>query len=279
MSLTSSALPTFGAGKFYGETRSREARGAVFSVVAHPQPRVIPKHRHAAAYFCLLLDGGYEETSGGETLAYAPLTIAFHPAGLSHHDAIGPHGARFFMIELGPDWSDALPVWPARVSELDGGDPVWSALRLFQLFSESTFENDSEVEALLFELCGHVEKMQPADATEPTWLAAALERIHAAYPERIDLRALGASVGVSPVHLTRCFRRFHGRGVGDYVQGLRVRDVCRHLSESDATATEIAQTLGFADHSHLTRVFKRITGVTPAAYRARSTETRAAERA
>ena len=278
MSVSNEALPTLGTGNFYGTTRSREARGATFSTVFHPAARDIPEHRHSAPYFCLLLDGGYEETSRGETLTYVPLTIAFHPAALSHHDSIGPDGARFFMIELGPEWNDALPDWPARVSELDGGDPVWSALRLFQLFGEPAFENEPEVDSLLFELCGHVEKMQPPDATEPDWLAAAVERIQAVYPERIDLRRLAAWAGVTPVHLTRCFRRFHGRGVGDYVQGLRVRDVCRHLSESDATATEIAQTLGFADHSHLTRVFKRITGVTPAVYRARLGGSRAAGR-
>jgi AraC-like DNA-binding protein len=44
----------------------------------------------------------------------------------------------------------------------------------------------------------------------------------------------------------------------------------RLLETSDRPIAEIAQTLGFADQSHLTKLFRRETGVTPGQVRAHS---------
>jgi AraC-like DNA-binding protein len=45
--------------------------------------------------------------------------------------------------------------------------------------------------------------------------------------------------------------------------------VRRHLTaDSDTALADLAMRAGFADQSHLTRVFKQMTGCTPTAYRA-----------
>jgi AraC family transcriptional regulator len=72
---------------------------------------------------------------------------------------------------------------------------------------------------------------------------------------------------VNPAHLCRTFRRYRRRTIGDYVIGLRVQFVCRKLLETRDSLTEIAVEAGFADQSHMTRIFKRVTGVPPGAYR------------
>ncbi len=41
----------------------------------------------------------------------------------------------------------------------------------------------------------------------------------------------------------------------------------RALARSDMPLVEVALSAGFGNQSHLTRVFKRATGLTPAAYR------------
>ena len=42
---------------------------------------------------------------------------------------------------------------------------------------------------------------------------------------------------------------------------------CRAIEESDLPLSEIAASTGFVDHSHFTRTFRRVIGVSPSGYR------------
>jgi transcriptional regulator GlxA family with amidase domain len=64
------------------------------------------------------------------------------------------------------------------------------------------------------------------------------------------------------------FRRVFRATVGEYVRRLRVDAAQRMLTNSDISLAQIALETGFADQSHLTRVFRRATGLTPKLYRA-----------
>jgi AraC family transcriptional regulator len=89
------------------------------------------------------------------------------------------------------------------------------------------------------------------------------ERCTAAF----TLAGLAAEAGVHPGYLAAAFRRHFGCTPGGYVRRQRVALTCRHLSDSDTPLADVALLAGFADQSHFTRVFKRQTGLTPAAYR------------
>jgi AraC family transcriptional regulator len=84
----------------------------------------------------------------------------------------------------------------------------------------------------------------------------------------LALERLAAEAGVHPVHLSRTFRRFRGRTLGDYLQELRVRHVCQGLADADRPLVDLSLDAGFTDQSHCTRVFKRLTGMTPGVFRA-----------
>lgn len=84
---------------------------------------------------------------------------------------------------------------------------------------------------------------------------------------QIQLSELALSVGVHPVHLTRAFREQHGVTIPAYVRQLRVDAARKLLKSSSLSLADIAGMVGFADQSHLTRVFKRLTGVPPGQYR------------
>ena len=71
-----------------------------------------------------------------------------------------------------------------------------------------------------------------------------------------------------PVHLARQFRASQGCTVGEYIRRVRVGFARRELVMTDKPIAEIALSAGFFDQSQLTKTFKRVTGRTPAAYRA-----------
>ncbi len=69
------------------------------------------------------------------------------------------------------------------------------------------------------------------------------------------------------MHLSRVFRRFQKEGIGEYVHRLRARTACTQLLKPELSLAEISLSTGFSDQSHFTRAFRKITGVTPNAFR------------
>jgi len=58
-----------------------------------------------------------------------------------------------------------------------------------------------------------------------------------------------------------------GEGIGEYVHRMRVRAACEQMLAPQRSLAEISLATGFADQSHFTRVFRRVTGMSPGAFR------------
>jgi AraC family transcriptional regulator len=101
----------------------------------------------------------------------------------------------------------------------------------------------------------------------PVWLHRVHERIRDERGRRIRVADLARDAGVHPVYLTRRFRRAFGCSVVGYIQAERVRMAADGLAATDEPLSGLAYGAGFADQAHLTRVFARASGLTPAAYR------------
>jgi AraC family transcriptional regulator len=87
--------------------------------------------------------------------------------------------------------------------------------------------------------------------------------------ERIALDDLAATVALSRFHFARRFRQSMGTSPHEFVLAQRVGRARTMLSRTDERLHDIAFRCGFADQSHMTRVFKRHVGVTPGRFRAR----------
>ncbi|MFE2279390.1 AraC family transcriptional regulator [Streptomyces sp. NPDC059454] len=81
-----------------------------------------------------------------------------------------------------------------------------------------------------------------------------------------SLAALAADLGLSRYQLLRAFRTTMGVPPYAWLAQYRVTRA-RALLEAGARPAEVAGLVGFADQAHLTRWFRRVLGVTPAAYR------------
>ncbi|MEV2249280.1 AraC family transcriptional regulator [Streptomyces sp. NPDC050147] len=81
-----------------------------------------------------------------------------------------------------------------------------------------------------------------------------------------SLADLAAPLGLSRYQLLRAFRTSMGMPPYAWLAQHRVKRA-RSLLEAGLRPAEVASLVGFADQAHLTRWFRRILGVTPAAYR------------
>src|SRR5262249_21388023 len=94
-----------------------------------------------------------------------------------------------------------------------------------------------------------------------------MEVLHARGADRLRLAKLAADVGVEPPYLARAFRQQTGCTMSEYRRRLWVHKAAHLLTSTDMSLSQVALAAGFADQSHLCRVFKAQLGITPQAYR------------
>lgn len=114
---------------------------------------------------------------------------------------------------------------------------------------------------------GNVPEPHAPDARPEVW--ALLTEIEAAVIEAraFDAAAVAGRTGLSRERLSRLFRKHTGSTPSAHFQRRRAHAAGRRLVDETATVTEIAHDLGYADTAHLSRLFKRVMGVTPLDYR------------
>jgi AraC family transcriptional regulator len=264
------------AGSFYGAIQGkRELGGAIFTDLSHQSPRQLPSHSHELPFFGLVMDGQYGERYGRQQAFFSPFTIMFRPAGVPHQDEIGPRGVKFFEIEVRDSWrkrlEDCSGALDRAYEDRAGGQVLWLGMKLYREL-HSGVADELATESLLGELLACVGCMPRERTSEgvgncPRWLGRVIDKISAEYTGRLMLDQLGAEAGVHPVHLSRVFRKWMGQGIGEYVHRLRIRAACEQMLQSEMPIAEIGVAAGFADQSHFTRSFRRVTGMSPARFR------------
>jgi AraC-like DNA-binding protein len=98
-----------------------------------------------------------------------------------------------------------------------------------------------------------------------------LRRVAAYVHERIgspiSLDDLANVAGVSRFHFHRQFRKSMGVTPHDYVLRARIERAKALLTGSDLTIGEVSAVVGFADQSHFSNIFRKLTAMTPRGFR------------
>ncbi len=87
--------------------------------------------------------------------------------------------------------------------------------------------------------------------------------------ENLNLTRLARRMGLPSRQISNAINRATGGNVSQYVNQLRVREACRLLEETDQSVTAIMLESGFQTKSNFNREFRRVTGMTPMAWRER----------
>jgi AraC family transcriptional regulator len=81
--------------------------------------------------------------------------------------------------------------------------------------------------------------------------------------EPLRLCDIARAAHLSRSHFARAFRISTGLSVMTYLRRLRIEKAKAQLIGSEASIAEVSAMLGFAHHSHFTRLFRREVGMTP----------------
>ncbi|MDF3075650.1 MAG: hypothetical protein K0S54_3317 [Alphaproteobacteria bacterium] len=104
-----------------------------------------------------------------------------------------------------------------------------------------------------------------SEASADPRLRTAHSLIAADICENVSIESIAADVGLSPFALIRRFKRLYGISPHAWRMQARASEVAR-LLRGQSSLADAATICGFADQSHMTRVFKRVFGVTPGQY-------------
>lgn len=85
--------------------------------------------------------------------------------------------------------------------------------------------------------------------------------------EELDLSSIAEEAYMSVAQLYRVFYALTGHPVKDYVRKRRMSVAANHLRNTNRTVEELAWESGFESYHSFAKVFKKIVGMTPAAYR------------
>ena len=125
----------------------------------------------------------------------------------------------------------------------------------------------AELRILLLHCARLVAQLRPTPAPESRLLAEALRYIDANYRRPITLADVAKGVGRSRAYLTDRVHRETGRTIGAWITERRMAEARRLLAETDWEVGRIARTLTFVDDHYFSRLFKRLHGMTPSAWR------------
>jgi AraC family transcriptional regulator len=255
---------------FFGDAE-RELRTASFEYaerVALVPDREVPVHTHENAHFVCVVRGTYVTGARNRAGTCGEGSIIYSPAGTTHRDRFRTDLGRFFAISVAAPISSRIErVHPAPVM-LDSpeiGTLIDTARREVQA---PTPFSDLILEGLGFELAGTVARwtLHP-DARAPRWLLQVRDALHDRCTDKVSIGELAVMAGVHPIHLARAFRKYFTVSPGEYLRRCRIERV-RALLATDMPLAEIALEAGFHDQSQLTKVFRRVTGITPGRFRA-----------
>jgi YesN/AraC family two-component response regulator len=88
------------------------------------------------------------------------------------------------------------------------------------------------------------------------------------HDHNLGLTMLSDQLKLNPIYISAFFKKHSGDNITNFITAIRIQHVKELLSE-DMTVQDIALRVGYANNIVLTKIFKKIEGITPGKYRER----------
>ena len=213
----------------------------------HAAGEALARHRHAEPYVAVVLSGGYVEAGDQGRIDADAGTVVVHDRWTAHRDLFGRRGAEVLNLPFLAGMRSgagrlADPDFAARLCERD---PVAAARHVRD----------------------HVVTMPSSVDDWPDLLAAALR-------DDPDLRLTdwAREAALDPASVSRGFARAYGVTPKRFRLEVRVRRALAVLDDWRGSLADLAAAEGFADQAHMARAVVAMTGMPPAAIRAKSVQ-------
>ncbi|MDF2726032.1 MAG: AraC family transcriptional regulator [Paenibacillus sp.] len=248
-------------------------------------------HKHSFYEICLCTRGGGTYRENEERYRIEP-GVAFCSRPEVYHQIVPDPDQELYLLfvaflpspgTLPPEAADAFghlrAEGPALIREAAGTAAAHLWLALLQTAASGLlWEKSAELlkgiayslllafPALFAEERLHRSVVAPAGTIHTIALQAGLY-IRDNLAEPLFVKHIADYLHLSERHLSRIFEQEHNISVGDYIRQERVRSAEELLRQGELSIKEIARQTGFGSVHYFSRIFRRETGWSPAAYR------------
>ena len=135
-------------------------------------------------------------------------------------------------------------------------------------YLEKPFEIDRLMEAIKRLLKNKSQNFSDISASGANYKIEKAKRfIEKNYDKRVRLSDVAAEICLSPKYLSRVFKEITGQGFNDYKLKIKTHKAEELLKSTPYTVDQISDKFGYKNLESFIRLFKKNTGITPAAYR------------
>ena len=194
-----------------------------------------------------------------------------------------------------PGTLQKLQEYLAALFAAGGGNPAWmnqKALELIVLLSRTLTEKGADEQQTLFWLQRCQKEVSQrknfhdlsawlyetlsdlldrtagyADDRHANIIHRCIQYIGTGYAEHLTLESAARALFLSPDYLSRIFSKETGTSFNRYLNNVRITKAKELIRSGNLRLTDISQMVGYDDQSYFTKVFRRITGMSPNEYR------------
>ena len=113
----------------------------------------------------------------------------------------------------------------------------------------------------------HFYRQGEAHTNGDNLVAAAIHYMKENIEKRLTLQDFSRYTGYSPTHFSALFKRQTGESPIGYFNRLKIEESCHMLHETSMHINQICHKVGIADCYYFSRLFRRVTGLSPQQYR------------
>lgn len=114
---------------------------------------------------------------------------------------------------------------------------------------------------------GNTEAEQPEELINPTMMMQIIKEIKQNYTHNVTLSGLSEKYGISMGYLSSQLKSELGQSFSEYITSKRIQKAKELLADETLSIEAITELTGYNDYFYFTKVFKKITGISPSKYR------------
>lgn len=98
-------------------------------------------------------------------------------------------------------------------------------------------------------------------------IRVAKQYIYDNYNKNLTLEGVSNHIGFNPTYFSAFFKKETGKNFSEYLTELRMKNAKLCLISSDRDIADIAEEVGYGDIKYFSKLFKKVTGLSPSEYR------------
>lgn len=141
-------------------------------------------------------------------------------------------------------------------------------LKIYDEFSNKLIFYNSVVSNLLGEILLQIARLAHTNGFQKNneIINQITDYIHENYSKKITNEIIGSTFNLHPNYISNLIKKFTGIPLHQYIMQIRVSAAVEMLMTKNYSIGEISEKCGFSDIYHFSKVFKKVTGVSPSKY-------------